>query len=91
MYSYIDNRIAYLKQKCINIRKKQVLKKNKHIKYLKDLHKEYVLVPADKASNNIIVVCKKYYIEVIISGLMNISGGQNTYCAVANDAGSIID
>ena len=40
---------------------------------------------------NIIVVCKKYYIEVIISELMNTSGGQNTYCTVANDAGSIID
>ena len=91
VYSYIDNSIAYFKQKCINICKKQVLKKNKHIKYLKDLHKEYVLIPADKVSNNNTVVCKKYYIQVIISDLMNTFGGQNTYHTVANNAGSIID
>ena len=64
---------------CINKCKKQALKKNKHIKYLKYLYKEYVLIPADKASNNIIVVCK---IEVIISELINTSGGQNTYRTV---------
>ena len=26
---------------------------------LRQLHSKYVLVPADKASNNVIVVCKK--------------------------------
>ena len=25
-----------------------------------------VLVPADKASNNVMVVCKKYYLDVVI-------------------------
>ena len=25
-----------------------------------------VLVPTDKAANNVIVVCKKYYLEVVI-------------------------
>ena len=34
VYSCIDNRIAYLKRKYVNKRKKQVLKKNKHIKYI---------------------------------------------------------
>ena len=29
---------------------------------LHKLHANYVLVPADKAANNVIVVCKKYYI-----------------------------
>ena len=29
--------------------------------------KYYILVPADKASNNIIVVCKKYYVEVVLN------------------------
>ena len=31
-------------------------------KYLEDLHKTYVLVPADKAANNIIVICKSIII-----------------------------
>ena len=29
---------------------------------LRRLHDDFVLVPADKAANNVIVVCKRYYI-----------------------------
>ena len=32
---------------------------------LDKLYKTFVLVPADKAANNIVVVCRKYYIEVL--------------------------
>ena len=44
--NHIENRIKTL----INIhkRKKQILKK---------LHDKYVLIPADKASNNVVVSC----------------------------------
>ena len=35
-----------------------------HIKaYLTELQSKYVLVPADKAGNNIIFLCKYYYIH----------------------------
>ena len=30
---------------------------------LENFHKEFVLVPTDKAGNNISVICKKFYIE----------------------------
>jgi len=30
---------------------------------LTDLHSKYVVVPADKAFNNIVSVCKTYYID----------------------------
>ena len=33
---------------------------------LSDLHHKYVFVPADKAPNNIIIICKRYYIETLI-------------------------
>ena len=36
---------------------------------LSRLHDDFVLVPADKAANNVIVVCKKYYIETLIKEL----------------------
>ena len=91
VYTYIDKRIEYLKRKCIHKRKKQVLKKDKHVKYLEHLQKEYVLVPADKASNNIIVICKKYYIEIMIRELTNTSSSQNTYHSVASDTIHIVD
>ena len=32
---------------------------------LSDLHNKYVFIPADKAPNNIIIICKRYYIETL--------------------------
>ena len=42
---------------------------------LSDLHNKYVFVPADKAPNNIVIICKRYYIETLIKelGLDNFS------------------
>ena len=41
---------------------------------LSDLHSKYVFVPADKAPNNIRIICKRYYIETLIKefGLDNL-------------------
>ena len=36
---------------------------------LHKLHANYVLIPADKASNNVIIVCKKYYIDTLVKEL----------------------
>ena len=33
------------------------------------MHDNFVLVPADKANNNVIVVCKKCYLDVVIMEL----------------------
>ena len=51
---------------------------------LSDLHNKYVFVPADKAPNNIIIICKRYYyIDTLIKelGLDNCSTptGNSTY------------
>ena len=45
-----------------------------------------MLVPADKASNNVIVVCKKYYLDVVIKELSL----NNTYKEVHNNNVNII-
>ena len=65
----IRRRIQLLREKHINRRKQHVLKSRKHLNYLHELQSKYVLVPADKAANNIIVVCKKYYLEVVLKEL----------------------
>ena len=49
----------------VNKRKKHILQIKKHINYLHDFLRQFVLVPADKAANNVIVVCKKYYLDVL--------------------------
>ena len=62
VYKFIDQNVGSLKQRKINKRKKHVLKSRVNLDNLNQLHDNFVLVPADKASNNVIVVCKKYRI-----------------------------
>ena len=48
---------------------------------LHKLHANYVLVPADKAANNMIIVCKKYYIDTLVKelGINNVNINNPTY------------
>ena len=87
MYSCIDERIKMLQQLHLNKRKKQVLKSKVHLDYLNKLHDNFVLVPADKATNNVIVVCNKYYLNVVIMEL----GSTSTYKKVNSDCMSVIN
>ena len=58
----VVERISSLKEKIRS--PKQKILNNLDVKdTLRRLHDDFVLVPADKAANNVIVVCKKYYIE----------------------------
>ena len=34
-----------------------------------DLHSKHVFVPAHKAPNNIVIICKRYYMETLINEL----------------------
>ena len=86
VYKFIDEKIRSLKQRKINKRKKHVLKSRVHLDNLNKLHDKFVLVPADKASNNVIVVCKKYYLDVVIKEL-NLN---NTYKEIHNNSVNII-
>ena len=81
VYKFIDEKVASLKQRKINKRKKHVLKSRVNLDNLNKLHDNFVLVPADKASNNVIVVCKKYYLDVVIKELSL----NNTYKEVHNN------
>ena len=59
---------------------------------LHKLHANYVLVPADKAANNVIVVCKKYYIDTLVkeSGINNINSNNPTYIPIDDSFETII-
>ena len=59
----IENNNKHLESRGHKTRKKTSFER--HRTALWELHNEYVLVPADKASNNIIIICKKYYTEVL--------------------------
>ena len=77
---------------------KRVVLKSKTIKqFLEKLHQKFVFVPTDKASNNIAVVCKKFYIEKSMKELgIFADASQNekddrTYEMVDKDVKSIVD
>ena len=62
---------------------------------LSDLHSKYVFVPADKAPNNVIIICKWYYIETLIKelGLDNCSTptGNSTYTSCQMSSEDIVN
>ena len=51
---------------------------------LHKLHANYILVPADKTANNLIIVCKKYYIDTLVKELVinNVSINNPTYIQI---------
>ena len=72
--SLVDRKIVKLKR--ISTHKPQLLKRP-HIKQeLERLKTYYVLAPADKAVNNIIFICKRWYLQQMCTEL-NIAGNQN--------------
>ena len=64
----VVERISSLKEKIQS--PKQKILNDPYVKdTLRRLHDDFVLVSADKAANNVIAVCKKYYIETLIKEL----------------------
>ena len=84
----VKERISVQKRKRL-YRKEQVLKQRACLDFLRDFHKHYVLVPADKASNNIIVVCKKYYVEVVLNEFSDV-GQSTTYITCDHSPNHIV-
>ena len=50
------------------------------------LHTDYVLVPADKGANSVIVVCKRYHINTLVDALRinNANSNNPTYVPSAD-------
>ena len=82
----VQNRIASLKPKHIN-RRSHILRNRRHSWSLEELHSKYVLVPVDKAAQNVIVVCRKYYLEVVLKEIDSTA----TYERVEEDSEGIIN
>ena len=59
---------------------------------LHKLHDKYVLVPADKAANNVIILCKKYYIDTLVKelGINNVNINNPTYIPIDDSFETIV-
>ena len=79
----IDIRIEELNTNFTLIRQSKTSLKNNDVKQsLSELHDKFILTPIDKATNNIAIICKRFYILTLLKelGLQNDSDGvTNTY------------
>ena len=75
----IDEKINILKTKVKPSKTNPILKQPAVINYLETMQKDYVFVPIDKASKNVAIICKKYYVEVLLKEIGIIGNGNKTY------------
>ena len=62
------------------------------VRELSRLHENFVIVLADKASNNYTFVCKKYYVSILIEELgLNSLPGNRTYNLTDCSASEVLD
>ena len=63
---YILDQTRDILRKCINTHSaSNVLNKKVNMDYLNEFHNQFVIVPVDKASKNIGIVCKLFYLQVL--------------------------
>jgi len=75
----VDAKIISLVRKIKPQKTNPILKQTEVLEYLAELHKKYVLVPIDKAANNVAIICKKYYVDVILNEIDSITSQTDTY------------
>ena len=63
----LKRRIRRLKHS-INTRHESIFSDPDVVTELSRLHENFVIVPADKASNNYTFVCKRYYVDILKGG-----------------------
>ena len=75
----VDDKIRSLKLRIHPKKTRQVLKRPDVVEHLEQLQKSYVFVPIDKAGNNIAIICKRYYVEIILKEIGHVGNGNSTY------------
>ena len=86
----VNYKIVSLKHQIKVHKTNSALKQDAVSKHLNELHEKYVLVPIDKASNNIAIICKKYYVAVILKEIGILDAGNETYEKINKNQEKII-
>ena len=87
----VDRDIERLKKKIKQQRTNPVLKQEEVSNYLNLFHEKYVMTPIDKASSNVSVICKRYYVEVVLNEIGILAYGSDTYERANRSKEEIID
>ena len=87
----VKRRIRLLKHS-VNTRSESIFRDPGVVHELSRLHENFVIVPADKASNNYNFVCKKHYVDILIEevGLLSLPGNP-TYNLTDFSASEVLD
>jgi hypothetical protein len=90
----VKSKVQRLKKMAFRRRKRRsILLSSEMKRYVEKLQEEFVFVPTDKASSNIAIVCKKFYIEKSLQELdvfletCEKKDIDKTYCEMSNDKG----
>ena len=86
----VDTKITLLKRKVTLHKSNPILKQPDVIQHLEELHQKYVFVPIDKAANNVAIVCKKHYVEVILKEIGVNTTPSETYSPAQKSKDEII-
>ena len=87
----VDFDIVKLKRKIKAQRTNPILKQSDVLDYLTSFHEKFVLTPIDKASSNVSVICKRYYVEVVLKEIGILGIGSETYEKANRSKDEIID
>ena len=77
--SNIDGRISSFRPKKNRNKHRSILKLEPSKECLSDLHSKYVMVPIDKAANNIAFICKRFYALVLLKEVGLMGSNTSTY------------
>ena len=86
----VDAKIAFLKRKITLHRTNPILRQPDVIQHLEELHQKYVFVPIDKAANNVAIICKRHYVEVILKEVGANNSPSDTYSCTSKSKDEII-
>ena len=87
----VEKRIKYLKSKITVSATKPLLQDEEVISALAELQRKFVIVPIDKASNNISIVCKRFYIQKLLTEVGVPGDTSSTYKLSERNPEDIID
>ena len=86
-----NKQLSKLKTRIKTSKSNPVLKQIYVISCLEALQKKFILVPIDKASNNVAIIRKRYYGEMILNKISVIGHQNNTHCEPNISCDYIID
>ena len=86
----VEKRITVLKSKKVPSATKPILQDEEVQNALSELHKRFVIVPIDKASNNVALICKRFYIQKLLDEVGIPGDNSSTYKLSSRDPNQII-